>query len=278
MATDTSLYTDWSHELARQATITVETGAAEADYGPDLLIDDNPAHVFKATGTTVALEFAFAEKTPIDLLALIHATLEASDDVRLQGDDDADWDAPTFNQVITPSGWVGAGVTRWPVNTWVQPLASAGYDALGFKNYRLAFGIETPLVQALQLGQVWMHAAVQELLLDRNADEVRQKPNIDNQTSFLVSTIYTRGTTRWRSAFTLSALFDTEDERAALQTHWSDVDGGNRPWLFVPDQDQPECYLVRWATTEEQITRVVRGVSNRLGGVTEVGRGLRPGV
>lgn len=272
-----SLYAHWSDEVARQATITLYTGTAEDTYGVERLTDDNPAHLFKANETRVAIKFEYATPQAIQFLTLIHATLEATDDVRLFGDDDADWYDPAFDVAITPSGWVGAGVTRWPVNTYVDLREAEGFTEAGFKFYLLTFGFDTPLAQALQLGQIGLYQTVKEFLLDRGMLETRDKPRIDNRTAYGVSTIYSRGTTLWKAQIGLSALLDADDERQAVQDLWSDVDGGNHPWPFVPKDNESPVYLVRWATTDEQIQRVVDGVSNRLGTVEELARGLRPG-
>jgi hypothetical protein len=276
-----ALYSHWSDELARLATIAVDIGEAEDSYGVDRLVDDNPAYLFKATGTSVALEFAHPEKQPIGLLALIHTTLEATDDVRLQGDDDADWYNPAFDMAITPSGWVGAGVTRWPVNTWENVLAADGYAPAGYNYHRLTFGLDTPLAQPLQIGEIRMHPVVRSMLIDRGRLETRSKPRILNKTAFQVATIYTRGTTLWKAQLGLSALLDDfhgVNERAAIQALWDDVDGGNLPFLFVPNENELPVYEVRWSSTDEQIQRVVEGASARAGVLEEVGRGLRPGV
>lgn len=276
-----AIYSHASDEVARLATISLETGTSAATYGVDRLIDDNPAHVFKAVELATAIQFDYAEKQPLALLALIHTTLEADDVVTIQGDDAADWVTPAYEATITPSGWVGAGVTRWPVNTWLDLTETEDYDPLGFLSYRLTFGVGTPLAQALQIGQIRFHPMIRRWPIDRGPLEGRFKPLIDNKTAFEVSTIYTRGTTRWSLKFGLEFLED--DLRAALQAQWSDVDGQAQPWLFIPHGFEPACYEVRWETTEEQIQRALTGTTGRglarfSGAVREVGRGLRPGV
>lgn len=274
-----SIYGLWSEEVFRNATITIEVGTAQDTYGVERLTDDNPAHLFKANETTVVLKFDFAGvKTPLAGLLLIHATLEATDDVWIQGDDVDDFYSPAWEAQITPSGWVGSGDSRWPLNTFFNLSEADGYDPLGFKAYTMTFGVASPLAQALQIGQIFGCPSIRSFELDRNFQEVRSKPRIDNRTSYEVSTIYSRGTTIWKAPLTFNSLFDDDGERAALQTLWDDVDGGNKPWPFVPDTNESKCYLVRFATTEEQITRVVQGLSTRAGPVEELGRGLRPGV
>ncbi len=273
-----SLYGLWSEEVFRKGTISLAYGTAEPTYDVDRLVDDNPARLFKATGTTVVMDIAFAAKQPLAVLHLIHTTLETTDDVWVQGDDGEDWYAPSFEAQITPAGWVGSGETRWPLNTYLNLTEAEGYDPAGFLFYRLTFGVAAPLAQALQMGQLVGSPTLRFFELDRNFQEVRKKPRIENRTAYEIATIYPRGTTIWRGQLSFSALLDSESERAALQTLWDDVDGGNKPWPLVPDESEPECYLVRFATDEEQITRVVKGVSTRAGLVEELGRGLRPGV
>lgn len=270
-----ALYSHYSDELARQAEITIETGTAEDTYGVERLVDDNPAHLFKANEDQVALQFTFAEKTVIGLLALIHSTLESDDEVVLEADDAADWVTPAFSAAFAQTGWVGAGVTRWPHNSWMRPDQEAGYDPTGYLNYRLTFGLDTPLAQNLQLGQIRMHPTARSIYFDRGARRMRDKPNIENRTAFRVSTIYPRGTTLYSKSLAISALDSTQV--VALETQWEDVDGRTYPWLWIPDASDPRCYLVRHQTTQEEFERVVRATSVRPLQIEEVGRGLRPG-
>lgn len=273
-----TLYAHWSDEVARNATITLVPGTSPDTYGVTLLTDDDPAHVFKANETTVGIQFAYGAKQPVELLTLIHGTLEADDDVRLLGDDAADWGSPAFDVVITPAGWVGSGSSRWPLNTYVDLRQSAGFDPAGFENYLLTCGRDTALAQALQLGQVGLYRTVREMFVDRGFQDSRTKPRIENRTGFDIATIYSRGTTIWRAQLGLGALFDVDDERAAIEALWSDADGANHPWPIVPDDTDPRCYLVRFVGTSEQFTRLVQGVSTRAIAIEELGRGLRPGV
>lgn len=270
-----ALFSDYSDELARTATITVQTGAVETDYGVDLLTDDNPAKVLRATGTSLALQLDFGTATPIGQLALIHSTLETGDDVRIQGNATASWGSPSFNVAVPIAGWRGSGVTRWPTNTWFDVDAEATYNPSGYRYYRLTFGVTTPLSQALQLGQLRIHPSLRTFYIDRDTAIRPRKPIIKNTTAFDVDTIYPRGTTRFAQTFTLGGF--EAAERASFEAHWYDVDGQSYPWLFVPDATVNECYLVRWATTEYDMARALQSVARVSGAVQEVSRGLRPG-
>lgn len=276
MASNRAIFTDFSDELARQATVTVETGTSESGYGPELLVDDNPAKVFRSPNTSVALQFSFAAKTPLAFMSLHHGTFEADDDVRLQADDDADWDDPAFDVAFPMAGWVGAGASRWPVNPWLDLEAQEGFDPAGYKHYRLACGLSTPLSQALQLGQVRMHPSVRRMDFDRGVRLRPSKRIIEHVTAFGVSTIYTRGTTQWAASFGLGGLEDVD--RASVEEHWDDVDGRSQPWVLVPDGTVNRCYLVRYATAELEMELALRGLAAASVSVQEVARGLRPGV
>lgn len=279
MAERSAIYSNYSDELARTATVSLETGTAQDTYGVERLVDDNPAHLFKANETNVGIQISFEEPTPIGILALIHTTLEVNDDVRILGDNGAtpDWDYPAFDIPFPQSGWRGDGVTRWPINSWINLSEEAEYDVYGYTNYLLTFGRTSALQQPLQIGNIRMHPPpLKRLYLDRDPVERRSKPNIENRTAYGVSTIYPRGTTLWGFKYGNRMLDD--DEREEIWAHWSDVDGRTYPWLFIPHPDEAPCYLVRYETTEEEIQRACDGLTRFTGAVQEVGRGLRPGV
>lgn len=269
-----AIYSYWSDELARQATITLQTGTAEAGYGVDRLIDDNPAILFKSPDTQVALQIAFGAPVPLALLALFHATPEAGEDVRIQGHTSAAWGSPSVDLPFPPAGWVGAGVTRWPNNPWLSGIDTDLFD-VGYRYYRLCFGLTTPLAQPLQLGQLRMHSALYRYALDNSPQVKRTRPRIDNRTAFNISTKYSRGTEIYSQAVEMGALED--DERTALQAHWSDVDGANQPWVFIPDGLVNRAYLGTWAMTDESFQRMTRATAKFTGAFEELGRGLRPG-
>jgi hypothetical protein len=55
MASSQSIYQLYTDEIARSATITIETGVDPGDtnYAPASLVDENPAKVAKIDSTTV---------------------------------------------------------------------------------------------------------------------------------------------------------------------------------------------------------------------------------
>lgn len=71
-----TIYQRLSDEVARNATsITIHTGGVspeDENYGPDNLVDENPAKVAKIEATTGAWLFSYNAKQPIELAALIH--------------------------------------------------------------------------------------------------------------------------------------------------------------------------------------------------------------
>ena len=270
-----SLYSD---ELARRSTVTMPTGTAIDTYGVDRLTDDNPAHLFRTTSTTVRLVFAHPERTVLALLALIHATTEADDDVRLQANDIDDWSAPDFDVVFPQAGWLGSGSGRWPVNPRIFPSALEGYDQYGYNFHSLIFGRDTPLAQNLELGNIRMHPTFQFWALDRAAKESWEKRRIQHETSFGVRTKYLRRADTQSFAIGMSGLDESASERATLKAQWADVEGDGQPFLFVPDASVNECYLTCWDMTVQEFDRQTRSQAGFSGRLREVGRGLRPGI
>lgn len=279
MSADSAIYQRHSDEVARLATITIETGVdpGDSNYGPASLVDDNPAKVAKIDSTTGAWLFAYAAKQPIQIVALIHHDFDAGADVKIQGNATDDWTGspgPAFEASIVIPPWLGASPRRWPVNPWLDLTAQPGYDATGFQYWRLVI---TGNSQNLQLGQVWFGETIRRLDPDLQWNFVRSRetPLIENATAFGVATFYGRGTTRWRLEGDHRM---TEALETALNEASFDTDGRVYPWLLVPDGLENRCYFVRWAETTRAVTKYFLDVYDQRFVVQEVSRGLRPGV
>lgn len=273
MASALAIYSHWTDELIRTGTVTLETGSAETDYPVELVFDDDPGHVFRSPDLAVAIQVDFLVATPLALISLVHSTLESTDAVKIEGSDTANWAAPTASVAITPAGWEGSGVTRWPINTW-KDLTGSSIFSTGYKSYRICFGITANLAQPLQIGQIRLEPAIRNFELQNGFTETRLRPLIENVTSFNIATMYDRGTTQWGCTFD---IIPNDAMRLAFQAQWSDVNGRARPWLFIPDGLVNRCYIVRWASTQEQVQRTWRTLGKISAAVEEVGRGLRPG-
>lgn len=287
-----TIYTHYTDEVARLATITIEADttpsrAGGAAYAPASLVDDNPAKVAKinedSTGAPAvglvsgAWIFAYAAKQPIRLAALIHTTAASdSGSVRLQGNNTADFTSPAFSATFVIPPWLGTSSGRWPQNPYMRVDLEEDYDAAGFFFWRLAFENQP---ENIQVGEVRFHAHYYQFDPDlRWGLRVRaDKPQIENRTAFGVSTLYARGTTIWEHE---ADIMLTDTMRAALEAHWYNVEGRTRPWVLVPSGPvrADRCYLVRYAMTDERVQWDIPELTRQSLQFQEVGRGLRPGV
>lgn len=276
MAEKTSIYQRYSDEVARLSIITIQTGTPPDDltnYGPEVLVDDNPARLAKIESETGAWQFEFPAKQIIEVVGLIHHDFDEGADVKIQGNATAAWGAPAFSASIIVPAWLGVGSRRWPINPWLDLTEQAGYDATGFKFWRLVI---TGNSQDLQLGQVWFGLLKRRLDDDIQWDYIKtsNKRIIENKTAFGVSTIYARGTTEWKLE---GGHLMSDVLQASLEEQWYDVDGRSHPWLLVPDGLTNRCYFVRYADTMRAVTHQVDDVHSHQFRVEEVARGLRPG-
>jgi hypothetical protein len=276
------IYQRWSDNVARAATITIDTGADPLDshYGPAVLVDDNPAKVAKIDSTTGAWLFDFGAAKRVDLVGLIHHSFDAGADVTLQATNDvADFatspPSPPFSASIVVPTWLGSGSGRWPVNPWLDLTAQAGYLASGWRYWRL---LVVGNSQNLQLGQIWMSPTIRRFDPDVQwgVQRGQQRSLVQSRTAFGVDTIYARGTLRWSQSGQLRMTTDVY--AADLETQWQDVEGRAKPWLLVPDGEVNVCYFVRWAGLDLQTQWAAPAIRDRQIQVEEVARGLRPGV
>lgn len=288
LPTFNTIYQHYADEVARLATITIHDDASPSlsggeDYAPSSLVDDNPAKLAKIDATSGAWVFAYDEKQPIQIAALIHHTFDATEanpgspapSVRLQGNDTDDWSDPAFDAAFVIPAWFSTGTRRWPNNPWMDLTDEAGYDAAGFLFWRLVIANNS---QNIQLGQVWF--GQQKRIFDPDLrwglTTGADKPQIESRTSFGVSTIYPRGTTIWNKDASLMA---SDALAIALEQHWYDVEGRARPWLLIPSGpgEDDRCYLVRYAMTDRQAQWNFEHQHDMRLSFQEVGRGLRPG-
>jgi hypothetical protein len=272
-----AIWQKYSDNVAKDATITIQTGTPPSDltnYGPEILVDDNPAKMAKIESTTGAWLFAYASKQIVEAIALIHHDFDAGADVKIQGNATDSWGAPTFSASITIPAWLGVGAGRWPVNAFLDLRTLPGYDATGFKYWRLVI---TSNSQNIQMGQIWLTDDVRpvEPGLGWDFQRVLQKRYIENQTAYGVKTIYSRGTNLWM----LEAPHRMDDDdNAEMIDQWFDNDGRAYPWLFVPDSDVNDCYFVRWAGDSRIMRTLEADVVDHRFAIEEVARGLRPGI
>lgn len=272
-----AIYQRYSDNVARSASIEIETGtpAAEDVYGPAALVDGAPERVAKIESTTAAWVLDHGSATPVEIVGLIHHTLNEGADVKIQRNSSNSWGSPAFEADITIPAWEGSGQTLWPVNPWLDLTQVAGYSAPGWQYTRI---VVTSNGQNVHLGQLWLGRQIRRFTRnwDRGAEEMRSRPTIEpGKTAFGIEAIYGLATSGWSLPFTITGVDETL--RAELKAQWDDCGGRYLPWLFVPNGLVNECRFVRWATTDEKFKRQFTSLSDYAAQVTEVARGLRPG-
>jgi hypothetical protein len=272
------IWQKYSDNVAKDATITISLGTPPTDltnYGPEILVDDNPAKFAKIESTTGAWLFAYPAKQIIQVASLIHHDFDAGADVVLQGNATDSWGAPTFEAAFTIPAWLGGtGPRSWPVNPWLDLTTMPGYDPTGFKYWRLLI---TANSQNIQMGQIWLGNPLRRLdpALGWDFQKVNAKRYIENSTAYGVITMYSRGTNQW--AVDIPHRMNNALEAEMIE-QWFDADGRAYPWLFVPDASVNAAYFVRWSTAVKNHRFLDRGVIDNRFAVEEVARGLRPGV
>ena len=271
---DNLIYQHYTDNVAKNAVITVDVGTEDADYPATLLVDDNPAHVAKIVTSFPnpgAWVFDLGTATAVDLVGLIHHDFDAGADVRIEANASNSWGSPPLSESITIPTWRGSGVTRWPVNPW---LDLSGISPNAYRYWRLSIASNS---QSLELGQIWLGGTLRQLgpRNYRLGFQVnRSQPVIESLTAWKVASIYSRGTTIW--SFT-AELNPTDAEFADLLAQWHSCGGRTYPFLIVPDPTVNECFLVRWKTTEQQLTQTFYNFGTVTLELEEVARGVRPG-
>ena len=282
---DAALYTFPSDNVAPDATVTIETGTDPGDdnYGPEVLVDLNPAKMAKILSTTAAWLFDFGSAQRIDIAAFIHGTFETTSTLRLQGNATDSWGAPSFDAEIDVLPWFGTGTTRWPQNHWLDLTEHEDYSAAGFRYWRVICSGNS---QNVWLGQVVFSPTIRRMDPDLRWEYVPslRKRSIVNETAYGSKTIYARGTTQFYlegDHRMTEALFRTKE------AHFYDADGIGLPWLLVPSEPEPEgspswvehgrIYFVRLVEDRFGGPHVYFNVRDRKFAVEELSRGLRPG-
>jgi hypothetical protein len=269
--THRGLITQYSDEIVRGATVTTD-GTTATGYGLANLYDDRPGKLTKFNEQTVGIQIDCGSAQPLALVSLHHMTPEAGETVLFQANATASWGSPSISVAIDVAGWVGAGESRYPLDTWFDVSTVVGFNPAGYRYYRLAFD---SLSQDLQIGQIRLHPEVTYIDPDRGMGVKPIRLGTVNRTAFGIETRYRYGVALSAYDLTLSGLEDAD--KAALLEQWHDVDGDGHPFVFVPDLADPACILGRWGSGFD-LERALQVRSIVKASVVEVGRGLRPGV
>lgn len=275
-----AIYTHPIDELAGLSTVTVQTGSAPTGYGPELLIDHNPAKVAKISAVTGAWQGQWGANKAPKVCAVIHHDFDEGADVKIQFDSTPNWTTPAFSQSIVIPAWKGTGTRRWPTNPWSGDLTlNPSWSGGGWLYWRL---VVTGNSQNLQLGQIYLSSTLRRIGTPLTKEggiafgyaETPKRPVNVNETAYEVQTIYTRGT---RILSFSGSLRTIDSVMPGFKEQWEDAGGMSEPFLFIPDGTVNEAYYVRWTGESRQFTRNFYDQNDLPWDLREVGRGLRPG-
>lgn len=293
MARANTILTHYRHEVGRLATVTVDVGTDPADpnYGPDILVNDNPAQVAKIDDPTGAWLLEMPSAQAVTFAAILHHNIDPFPggsnvvgspalNVRLQGNSSNSWTSPSFDEeFIVPSAW-NYGTTRaWPIQPWMDLTVFGSPTPPSFQYWRLLIENNS---QDLQVGGLKLYS--QHLILESDMREgwgrTQRKPIIRNRTAFEVTTKYSRGTTLWQSD---GSLFLPTSRAYQIEDHWQDSNGSALPFTIVANGLRNDA---RFVERTEDFREVVQFYNEDTDeewleipfAVQEVGRGLRPGV
>lgn len=238
-----ALYAKWSDNVAPNATgVAVNSGTEDPDYPAANLNNQVLALPAKLSTTTGAWVFTFSGLQRVDLVAIPHHNLAAGLEVRIQGNATDNWGAPSLNTTITIPAYRGDG---FPPGAWKDLTGVAGYTTAGYQYWRLVVvGVNTANVAVAEL-----YLVARKRTLNPNVNwGVRfseSRPIIENRSDYGVSTIYDLGVTFRK----LAGEVDTSDAgRADIQALFQDCRGRARQFLFIPDEDLNDAWVVRWTS------------------------------
>ncbi len=299
MARANTILTDYRDEVGRLATVTIDEGTDTGDpnYGPDVLVNDNPAHVAKiltvsgspASGVG-AWQLELPSAMPITLAAILHHNIDPflggspaigspALNVRLQANTSSSWTSPPFDEeFIIPAPWAEGTTWQWPIQPWLDLTDLGSPSPPTYQFWRLLVENNS---EDLQVGGLKLYS--QHLILESDMRDgwtrVQRKPLIRNRTAWAIDTKYSRGTTLWQSE---GSVFAPTSRAEELETHWFNVDGSALPSVIVPNGLRNTCQFVE---RTEDFREVVRYYNEDLDEewieipftVQALGRGLRPG-
>jgi len=242
--------------------------AEDATYPAVNLKNGNPARPAKLTTTTGTFAWDFGAAQRVDAVALINHNLDAGLEVRIQGDDSADFGSLVVNTTITIPAWRADGFS---VSPWLDLTGVSGYTASGLRYWRInVVGVNTANVA---IGEVILGETLRtlEVNMSWNANEAEEHPIVEHRSDFGVSTIYDFGTF-WRR---LVGDLDTTDAGwASYQALAQAARVRARPFLILPDPDVNDAWLVRLAETRFARALAFLDRNQVAIGFEEVARGL----
>ncbi len=260
-------YARASADLSRLATWSVLSGTEDTTYPASNFTGFDPTKPAKLlTPTGVWLADRGDSPSAITCVALIHANLANTTEVRIKASANADLSSPTLNSVIT----VPALSDNWPINPYLVFASNAS------RYVGICITGTNPV--AVSIGHV---ALVTELLnIDRAQQGVLWRDDIptwDDETELSVPMNMDLLTRLRAVTFQTS---NRKDAMPALDSWYLDARGINLPFLFIQDISINECY---WMTFAEKFKEVTYQWETQGGGqrtwqvkLKEFGRGLLP--
>lgn len=262
------IYGHASDNITPAATVTVQTGTAQAQYGPEKLVDRNPANPAKLVETSGAFLFDFGSAARVDWVLLPMHNLDAGLSVRIQGNATDSWGSPTLNTTIVIPTYREDG---FPVACWKDLTGVAGYGTGGFRYWRL--WIEGVNTAAVAIGEFLMfsHKRTLDPNISWGETQEEERKLVEQSTDYGVKNIYDLGTT---GRIWMGDLDSPDLQRAAVQTWWRDARGRAQPFGIVPDGTVNEAAFVRFADTKLGVQLASYDRNSIRIGFEEVSRGL----
>lgn len=228
-------YNHPADNIIGNATVTLPTGAADAEYPLTNVRDGDPALPFKATGTSIRIVFDFGAPVSLGLFALIHHNFDAALDVRVQGHTADAWGAPDIDLALTiPSTDVDGFID----NPFLDLAGQAAKRFWSLVN-------NAPNSANVILGEIWIGSVTRELVHNYqwNARETELRQQLAHRTAYDVEFRYDRGGRRRR----LTSKTRTSDAGFTAIRNWARACRGSaRSTLIVPDPSINSAWLARW--------------------------------
>lgn len=203
------------------------------------IYDNNPAKPFRFDDVEGTIVWDFGAAQRIDLVSLIHHNLIFGLEVRVQMNATDSWATPSLDELILiPANELDG----YPVNPWLDLTDKDGYLLAGYRFLRLVFednGVN------IALGEVVLGAIKRSLTIDMDwpIDDGVERPIVEHQTDYLVSTIYDFGVKQRTVRGTTKS---TDAGRLAIRAWWDSCRGKLTPTLIVPFPEDNEAFFVRW--------------------------------
>lgn len=268
----TFLFTRPSENLARTATVTVNTGVEDAAYPKANIADHHPEKPAKLTGTTGSFVYNLGSAKRADLTCVGHHNLAAGVDLRLQANATDTWGAPTVDLGFTiPARYAD----NFTVNVWLNLatlLPSVGSRTFQFWRLLVNSANSAPVA----IGE-WLLYSQRRDLGVRNikwgSERTMRRPATRHETDLLVRHTYDFGTT----VRAVEVEIDPTDATLVDVQEWfRDAKGIADPFVIIPHKDETDAWIVTFDDPDQPYKRVKRNYNTATLRFQEMSRGLFP--